>query len=97
MLNINLEIEKSIHQLQLEKDKMDLRVKQLEWELDIYKNLSQCYEDNLKDMYKFKIERGWGNDGGYNCNILSIIVLFCLEIIIQCDYNIIDCTNNWQN
>ena len=60
MLNINLEIENSIHHLQLEKDKIDLRVKQLEWELDIYKNLSQCYEDNLKDMYKFKIERGWG-------------------------------------
>lgn len=59
MLNIALEIENSIHQLQLEKDKMDLRVKQLEWELDIYKNLSQCYADNLKDYYKLKIERGW--------------------------------------
>ncbi len=59
MLNINLEIEKSIHQLQLEKDKMDLRVRQLEWELDIYKNLSKCYADNLKDYYKLKIERAW--------------------------------------
>lgn len=59
MLNINLEIEKSIRQLQLEKEKMDLRVKQLEWELKIYKNLSQCYADDLKSCYKIKIDRSW--------------------------------------
>ena len=57
MLDINLEIEKTIEIMEIKRKQMELRVKELEWELDIYKNLEQCYVDNLKDLYKMKIGR----------------------------------------
>ena len=57
MIDINLEIQKTIEIMEIKRQQMELRVKELEWELDIYKNLEQCYVDNLKDLYKEKIRR----------------------------------------
>lgn len=57
MIDINLEIQKTIDIMEIKRQQMELRVRELEWELDIYKNLEQCYIDNLKDLYKEKIRR----------------------------------------
>lgn len=57
---IDYQTEKIIKRYEDEKKYLDERIKEYKTLLEIYENLSECYNDNLKELYKERIDRSWG-------------------------------------